>query len=450
MSLDPSKQAKLQAFLAALPEEQAGRLLAACEAAEGHGGTGLPLELVREALAHRADAALAHAFGAMTPLVRPECGPKRIGRITRTSLDSVAALAKQIAPNVWSALAAGEQPVSAHREILGRSLRAELRNDDGAEFRYRTRMGGERGYRDACDISALLCAEPELSDGLSRLPQRIEEFDNAMVGHVLDLYEQVTVKDSGAPLLLLFLVLERLEKRAQILRVLKRLVGQDDDLMAAQTDIGAIGDTLLDEAGAAVAMLSVAPTVTPDGPAMVAALGRFASISRGMTRELGIRRDGMWGQRLKELRFQTAQNMDIVCAAAAKAIDEALPQARMRLDTGAFVLRPDTGAPPHEAMYARGLNFAIILGGVAEHASPCAFTAEYNKAREAAERIVHAYCEGIIELLQYAGDDMLPSIEPWRDLAEQFTAGLLGESAKNVFRRRSTAARMARARAKVA
>lgn len=445
MTLDLAKQAKLNALLATLPQSQAAKLLAACE----EGVAGLPLDMVREALAARAELAIERVFGAAAPLVTQEGGPKRPGQIARSSLDALAVLAEEVAPKAFAALRAGAPPVNAHREILGRALRGVLRHDDGAESRYRRRLGGERGYEDACDVSALLCAEPELSDGLARLPERIEEFDAPLVRQVHDLHDLVLAKDRAAPLLFMFLILERLEKPAQILRLLKRLAGQSDDVLASQTDVGALGDGLLDEAEAAIGQMDIPPHVAPDGAQIVDALVRFAAISKGMTRELGIRRDGKWGLRLTGLRNQCARNMDAVCAAAPKAIDQALPRTRLRL-AGATAMRPDVSAPPQEVLYARGLNYAIILGGAGEHAATCAFTAEYGKAREAAERVVDVYCDGVIDLLQFADEAMLPQIEPWRQLAERFVAALFDDRATEVFRRRAAAAAAARMRAKVA
>ncbi|GEM_PF-7054798 len=444
--LDPVKQAKLQAFLTALPDRHATRLLAACEAAEQQGGdAGLPLDLVRETLAARGRGFMENAFGAVLPIVTPEGGPKRPGRIARGTVQAVAAYAETIAPKAFEDLSAGNPPINAHREILGRALRGALRDDD-ADTRLRSKLGGERGLLDAREIAALLCAEPELSDGLAELPERIEDLNENYARRIRDLFEAVRVKDRNAPLLLLFVLLERLDKRAQILRVLKKIVGQEDDLVASQTDVAAIGDMLLDEAEAAVASLAAPVHGAPDGPEVADALARFASISRGMTRELGIRRDGKWGLRLKDLRNEAAKNMDVLCAAAPRAIDAALPQTRMSLAGGAPAMRPDFSAPPREEIYGRGLNFAIILGGAAEYASSCAFTAQYAKARESADRMVHAFCDGIIELLQRADDDMLPAIEPWREVAVHFAAALFDETDTDVFRRRAAAALVARSR----
>src|SRR5690606_30268361 len=107
-----------------------------------------------------------------------------------------------------------------------------------------------------------------------------------------ELYVAVSARDRAAPPLLLFLVMARLERRVQILRLLKWVAGPGKDVLASQTDVGAIGDALLDEAEAAVAAMA-APLHRPavSGEATVEAVRAFADICRGMTRDLRVRRD---------------------------------------------------------------------------------------------------------------------------------------------------------------
>src|SRR5690606_2432064 len=169
---------------------------------------------------------------------------------------------------------------------------------------------------------------------------------------------------------------------------------------------------LLEEAEAAIAAMAapLQPTSYPDGRAVVEAVATFAETSSSMTRELGLRRDGKWGKWLQDLRVRVATVMEAACVAAPKEIDAALPLARMSLGGGVPTFRPVVANPPCEQLYARGLAFAAIVGGVGKHASACGFGAAYAKSLVDAERIIDAYCDGLLELIQYADTTMLAAI----------------------------------------
>lgn len=443
MALDPAKLTKLEAFLAALPDRYAVQLMEACAEAQERGDSGLPFAEMYRALARRRDEGLRNVFGAAWPLLTGAKGKKSPGRISISSLDAVAKLVREAAPDTYDKLASGAPPIGSRRARLGEVLRGLLKPDGKEPSQAEVRLGSGRKLADCRDLAALLCAEPLLSDSLAKLPEQIPNLSQSQLDSIRDLYDQLEERDAEAPLLMLFLVLERLERRSQILRILRKLVGQDDDLMATQTDVAAIGDRLLDDAEEAVAAAAPPVHSAPDGQAVVDASARFASISRGMTRELGIRRDGKWGQRLAELRAKAARNFEELCKNAPDAIAEGLPQVRIMLAGGVPANRPMVDSPVRQETFDRAYNYALILKGVGESASSCGFASAHGRSLEAAEKELSDYCEGLIAL---AGDPDAEHglLDDWVEATARITEALLDRRTADVLHRRISAAHAAR------
>ena len=233
-----------------------------------------------------------------------------------------------------------------HREAVGEAALAALdalADNPRAHKQLCARLGVDDLER-VRDAAALLRASAVLRRGLEDLEPSLTTVDDAMSALLRDRYEHVIEADSDAGSWFLYLVMARLDKPWLILRVFQRIAGRDDDFLVSRTEMHLIGDALLRDAEHQLALLAETPAdlIAADGAA--AALAEFAAVTVGMTREIGIRRDGDWGKHLVKLRTRAAALMEAHHAAASRTLDGLLLDPR-RIKAGRWTDMPTEDGP---------------------------------------------------------------------------------------------------------
>ena len=104
----------------------------------------------------------------------------------------------------------------------------------------------------------------------------------------------------------------RLTRPWRILRTFERIGHREDDFLLSRTDMSGIGDALLLDAEHHLEGFSKAPTTIKEAIQAAEALRDFAAVTVGMTREIGIRKDGGWGQKIIALRSTASSQMEAI------------------------------------------------------------------------------------------------------------------------------------------
>ena len=122
----------------------------------------------------------------------------------------------------------------------------------------------------------------------------------------------------------------RLKRPWEALRLAGVMSRRTNEILFSQTDMGIVGDILLaDMENLALDIASVRPeTLDPD--AVLNKLERFVQMSGGLVREIGVRRDGKWGQRLIKIRQLVSDAMDALIARAPREISGGVAGAEAR------------------------------------------------------------------------------------------------------------------------
>ena len=213
------------------------------------------------------------------------------------------------------------------RESAGRAIQAALDEADGdprAGRALRRRLGvseldGARGI-----ASALSCAGA-LSEALKDWPEHLPEISGERASQLHWRWERACEAAPEAGLWALFIAMAGLDRPWTILRVCGRISGRSDDLLVSRTDIIAIGEALLEDAAHYLAGFAQSPQTNAEAEQAAACLAAFARSTTGMTREIGIRKDGAWGRELTALRAQAASQMERVHARALALMDVLAP-----------------------------------------------------------------------------------------------------------------------------
>jgi hypothetical protein len=457
--LSADKQVLLNGFLGQLPEPIAARLAKAVEVDRLIGGTGLPHDDILRALRPQLRQAPLRAR-LPTPqrffcrpfedlLVGPERAMKQKGRIARTSIEPV-----------WTWLALELMPLR-HRE-LNETLREAIlhgREDDiqekvselwaeasaalapalagekkkGIAAR---KLGGVAAAEDAEEIALLLNRGLEIDELQKRLPKPIFNLTDDDTVYLRSLFDRMSdVAPEFAPYIPL-IVMGRLERPWEAMRLAGALSRRSDDTVISNTDMGTVGELLFSDLDGFVKNIQSARPMDFDAQAMVANLAAFAELSSGMVKEIGIRRDGKWGQRLAKDRSAVAQVVEGFLERAPREILAALASSRM----GGFGRSPkplDLSRPPDAERVAKAMRYAHLMVHSRPFAVAAAFHAKLAETIDETAVALRSYGEDLLREVRAAVPETRACLEAHLSVFLDVCALVLGEEETEILRRRS-------------
>jgi hypothetical protein len=213
-----------------------------------------------------------------------------------------------------------------------------------------------------------------------------------------------------------------------------------NEILFSQTDMGIVGDILLaDMENLALDIASVRPD-TLDPEALLNKLERFVQMSGGLVREIGVRRDGKWGQRLIKIRQLASDAMDALIARAPREITAALPVQKLGAFGGRGPRRPDLSREPDTAKVERALLWGRLLAGATPYAGGGAFYAAHKDAFEEVSYYLRHYADSMVTELRTFEFDKRPRAQAFMMQAERLSDTVLGVEETDLMRRRAAAA----------
>ena len=244
--------------------------------------------------------------------------------------------------------------IDAANAVLNALTAAEVDPKSANRLRARLEVEDFDAVRRA---AVILRSSKEIRRALEGLPAHIPDMTDALSTVIRDRYEAASDADPDAAIWVLYFVMARMDQPWKLLRVFERIARRDDDLLVSQTDMAVIGDALLADADHILKGFAVPPETEDGARAAAQALARFAAVTVGMTREIGIRKDGEWGKRLFEVRSRASDQMARIHEAAQDAFKRATPEGgglRVRIKTP-----PSPGEPAFDKASALG-TFLIL------------------------------------------------------------------------------------------
>jgi hypothetical protein len=175
-------------------------------------------------------------------------------------------------------------------------------------------------------VVSLLRSAPVLRQAVAGLPAEIVEMTDSLAAQIRDRYEAAAEADPDAGVWTLFLIMGRFQHPWRLLRVFERIARRGDDLLVSQTDMAHIGEALLADAQFHLDRFSAPPAAREAALDAAEALAVFSAITVGMTREIGIRKDGPWGKRVFALRARASDQMSSIHDVARDVVARAVPE----------------------------------------------------------------------------------------------------------------------------
>jgi hypothetical protein len=451
------KTGLLKTFLGSLPGAAAGRLAMAVEVDRLMDGHALPhgdiLDGLRPIL--RRD----HYDRTLTPLrlfCRPfqdllTCEPRKAKQkacIARgTLVPAWNWISKSLLPDEAAAYTAEcralvlEHKLDAALEravqfwpLAGEAISNALASEAGRQAAQKA-LGSLFAMEDAAEMALLLSAGETMEQLSSLLPVPVAVFHEQLVWQVREIYDRlVTTQPDVAPYVAV-IVMNRLSKPWEALRLPLLVTRHTDDTLIAKTDMGLVGEILFARMDALKNSIQLTRHPLFDGEKLMEEAKSFADLSSHIVKEIELKREGEWGKRLLAERAQIGKVMEGFMDRAPKEVGAALPTHKA---TGAdFSKLP--GAEKHEM----ALRYARLVAGSRNFAAAVSFAAKQKTIYEDLCTLLQRYNEDLVKALK--GDPQNAVATAQLQLCTELTAILFSDEEAELLRRRARAAQSAAA-----
>ena len=274
--------------------------------------------------------------------------------------------------------------------IAGAAMRAALDHNEAAKHL------SEGEIADAREMSLLLSEGEEMEKVQSRLPKPLPHLTEDILWQLRESYDALIARNPDVAPFVAVVAMNRLQRPWEALRLPMMVSRQTSDALISKTDMGLVGEILfarMDAMKAAI-MATRHPIFDPD--TLVTQVGGFADLSSAVVKEIEVRRNGEWGQRLLKDRAAIGEVMDGFMDRVAKEFSAALPMHKGSADF--------SRAAPAEKR-ALALNYAKLVVGTRHFAAAGSFAAKHRTALEEISNHLRRYVEdGIRELKSSSGE----------------------------------------------
>lgn len=463
MAIAPQRMEMLTGFLATLPEPVAARLAKAVEVDWLAGGKALPHEDIMLALRPALRRAL-KAERTLNPL-RLFCTPfedllsswarkeKVKGRIHRESVLPVWNwLSHTLAPDALNRYSLGVKTavMSLDKEnVRARALEfwpvaaaaiSKALDSESKRKAARNVLGNAMIVADAQEMACLLASAEEFSNLQDVLPRGTATLSEDMLWTLREFYDRLTANQPDAAPYVAVIAMNRLAKPWMALKLPLAITRQTQDTLISSTDMGLVGELLFGDLEEHAAALRAAKPQAPFDPdELVMRLTRFTAVSGGIVKEVEMRRDGKWGQRLMKDRAFVAEIMESFMERAEREVTLAIPT----LKTGAYAggpRAPDLHRAPDPDKIHRAICYAKLVAGCRPVAAAASFGAGQKETADLLGVMLKTYSEDIVKELRGAEGDHRANAEAFFNVAVELATILFSPEEGEFLRRRGRAA----------
>ena len=451
------KTGLLKAFLGGLPSAAAGRLAMAVEVDRLMDGHVLPHSEILDGL--RPILRRDRIDRTLTPLrlfCRPfqdllTCAPRKVKQkacIARSSLapawnwiletllpDEAAAYVAEcrtlvLAHKPKAALARAAQfwPLAAQ------AINQALATEPGRQAAQKA-LGSAFAVEDVAEMAPLLSAGDAIEQLSTLLPAPMPAFPEQLVWQVREIYEQLVKNQPDVAPYVAVIVMNRLAKPWEALRLPLLVTRHTDDTLIAKTDMGLVGEILFARMDALKTSIQLTRHPLFDAEQLLEEAKAFADLSSNIVKEIGLKRDGEWGKRLLAERAQIGKVMEGFMDRAPREVGAALP---MQKATGA-----DFSKVPVAEKHEMALRYARLVAGSRNFAAAASFGAKQKTIYDDLCSLLKRYNEDLVKALKAEPNNAVVGAQ--FQLCAELTAILFSDEEAELLRRRARAAQSAAA-----
>jgi len=337
MHIDKIMEDRLARFFDTLPPAAAAQLIKTIELARQQGRDEPVFEVVvkhaREVL-REAGTHIEHLPTACRKFCEPfedmlvgvnSCD-KQIGRISRGSIypvwnwlnqDLLPGELPDLAQKLEQALSGKDRQesdtlIAGFYKLLSEALIEAIAAVDDMDAererrRLEARLGGPQVLADAKEMAMALSCAGLIAGLKAKIPQTITEFDGEVLKETVKLYQDYLKDMPENPEIFISIVLRRLKRKGQVLRIAKKIICKDDDMLIARSPHGIAGEILLYDMEVIAEKLAHDINSHQLASAILFDLRQFHVLAKGLTSEVRIDMKGPWGFRLVSVRKKVTE-----------------------------------------------------------------------------------------------------------------------------------------------
>jgi hypothetical protein len=289
---------------------------------------------------------------------------------------------------------------------------------------------------DAREMALLLSEGEEMEKVQSRLPKPLPHLTEDILWQLRESYDALIARNPDVAPFVAVVAMNRLQRPWEALRLPMMVSRQTSDALISKTDMGLVGEILFSRMDAMRATILATRHPMFDAAKLVAEVGGFADLSSAVVKEIEVRRNGEWGQRLLKDRAAIGEVMDGFMDRAVKELSGALPTHKGSADF--------SHAAPAEKR-ALVLNYARLVVGTRHFAAAGSFAAKHRTALEQMSNHLRHYVEDGIREMRSSGGEKRAIIESQLTFGADVAAVLVSNEEGELIRRRLRAAQAAAA-----
>jgi len=295
----------------------------------------------------------------------------------------------------------------------------------------RVAMNGDLAVADAAEIALLLAAAPEMLKVQALMPAPALMSDE-LLWELRAVYDAVVVRQADAAPYVPVAAMNRLSRPWEGLRLPLAIARQHRDTLISKTDMGLVGEILIERLNGLQTAILTARHPMFDAIALLTQTRQFAELSVAIVKEIEVRRDGEWGQRLLKDRAAVGEAMDKFMERAPREMAAALPMGR---GTGATA---DFSRPSDAEKREMAMRYVRLVTGSRHFATGGCFAAKQKDAAEELCSWLRRYNEDLVR--EMCAPDHAHVTEVQFPFCLELTGLLFSEEEAELLRRRGKAA----------
>ena len=294
---------------------------------------------------------------------------------------------------------------------------------------------GNEGKAMLHDAMVLLGASEEIDEAMAEIPPVIEDLDEDLCYQLKNTHEELVKEHPDAAVWVLLLTMGRLEYPWQIFRVVAKIGNREDDLVVSKTEVAAVGDAVLGDAGYYAARLKQPPQTMEEARVCFETFDRFVAYSTGMTTEFGIRKDGRWGRSLFGLRAEASTNAEKIFNKVSLALDAGLPEPR-RGRSGRII----PAQLPSEAAIDKAEGLLFFMAQSRKHATAAAIASTQKRTADQMEKRLEEAGAMLVDLVASSEGQNRTAAQEGLEITARLMEAANRSDLADLLRRRGSAA----------
>jgi hypothetical protein len=248
---------------------------------------------------------------------------------------------------------------------------------------------------DAREIALLITEGEEMLKVQAALPKPPARMTEEVLWQLRASYDALVQRNPDVAPYVAVVAMNRLLRPCEALRLPLMISRQTGDALISKTDMGLVGEILFGRMDSLQGAILATRTAAFDPETLLAQVSSFSELSSSVVKEIEMRRNGEWGQRLLKDRAAVGNVMDAFMDKAVKEISTALP-----IQKGASDITRQV-APEKRAS---ALNYARLVGGARNFAAAASFGAKHKTVSEEISHHLRRYVEDAVRELKGEGE----------------------------------------------